>query len=88
MARRDAEPAMIAGHDRRRECHPMILSPGWPQRCPRAVQHLLGSLTKDSDRLALYVGNAYANLGTRGSPLPPILQRPCRLRQPTPAVLK
>ena len=43
------------GHDRRRERHPMVLCPRRSQRCPRAVEYVVGPLTEDGHRLALYV---------------------------------
>ena len=38
-------------HQDRRERDPMVLRPGWPHRCPRSLQDLVGALSQHADRL-------------------------------------
>ena len=47
-------PRRRLNHDRRGERDPMVLRPGRPQRCPRALQDLVGPLGQHAGRLTYH----------------------------------
>src|SRR5262249_46957064 len=40
-----------SGDNCRGECYTMVLGPGWAQRSPRPIQHLVGPFSQDAGRL-------------------------------------